>query len=220
VKPPVLGWFAGEAGQLYEQSLLGLVTVLEAAGETHWLAWVRQSLDEWRARGESRGHRRAYGGMGSLNDLVLSQPGTDPRSMTWFDAALWVLRGSAYAFSVAAEEDPHRFQQRAVTDSLEVAWSRCLSCGSGYMTTWNVHSAASQAWASYAVPRLVSARRAAEIAEAAAGQVPELATAPYVEHVERRYERLRVRLADDRHGEVPCPSCGATTWWHTSASAF
>lgn len=222
ISPHVLGSFAGEAGSLYEQSLIGMISVLDAAGETHWLGWALRSLEEWRASGETAGHRRAYGGMGSLNDLMLTQHDNDVSVTLWLDAALFVLRDSAYQFSQAAETGPHRFMQSsAPTPSLELHWHHCRSCSSGFITTGNVYSAASTGWASYAVPRLVSMRQADVIARAAAGEVSEFSTTPYVEHVKARYQQLGVHSAEvGMHWENPCPTCGATSWWYTSASAF
>lgn len=222
MSPRVLGSFAGEAGSLYEQSLIGLISVLHASGETHWLAWVRQSLHEWRATGETVGHRRAYGGMGSLNDLILTQRDQDVSATSWLDAALFVLRSSAYQFSHAAETNPRQFMQSsAQTPSLELHWYRCRSCSKGFMTMWNVCSAASAGWASYAIPRLVSLRRGNEVAQAAAGDVSDFPTAPYVEYTEARYQQLGVQFAEiGRHWESPCPACGATNWWYASASAY
>ncbi len=221
VSVPVLGWFAGNAGALYEQSLTGLIAVLDAAGETHWRGWVARSLDEWRASGGTARHRRAYGGMGSFNDLQLTQPGTDVALNCRLDAALDLLRSSSFQFSQRAETDASQFTQSAASTRLGLHWYRCRSCDADFTTAWNLESAAAAGWASYAVPRLVTLGRGTEIADAAAGRVSDFLPAPYVKHVEVRYAQLGVEKAEiGRHWESPCPRCGRIDWWYTSASAF
>jgi hypothetical protein len=52
-----------------------LAEVLECDGDRHWSAWMRMAADKLRA-GDASGADyllRAYGGMGSLNDLILGQ---------------------------------------------------------------------------------------------------------------------------------------------------
>lgn len=58
-----------------------LADLLDHHGEKHWSRWVRQSLSELQ-RNDARGLdrlRRAYGGMGSLNDLVLDAGSAEAR---------------------------------------------------------------------------------------------------------------------------------------------
>jgi len=52
-----------------------LVMLLESDGDTHWSAWMRKSRARLMDSDDSGIEylRRAYGGMGSFNDLVLGQ---------------------------------------------------------------------------------------------------------------------------------------------------
>jgi len=72
--------------------LEGLADLLDRHGEDHWCRWARRSLEEIRRR-DARGLdrlRQGYGGMGSLNDLVLD--GDDAASRTRVNTELDALR--------------------------------------------------------------------------------------------------------------------------------
>lgn len=56
------------------QLLADAATLLEGVGEEHWAAWLRGDLARLR-RGDGYGIEHllgAYGGMGSINDVVIS----------------------------------------------------------------------------------------------------------------------------------------------------
>jgi hypothetical protein len=101
--PPVLGYATGTAGIVYEEVLVALVDVLRAAGEVHWLSWMSEDLTSWRERRDTAHHRRAYGGMGSFNDLFIDASG-------WLGAAFEQLRSLASRTSRVAGETPDRFR--------------------------------------------------------------------------------------------------------------
>jgi hypothetical protein len=74
------------------------IALLRDVGETQW----RSSLERDReriGRGDSYGLDsllRAFGGMGSFNDLVLSQPGMDGSRAAQADNRLWDLRNEIW----------------------------------------------------------------------------------------------------------------------------
>lgn len=53
----------------YEHSLHAMVRLLEAVGEKHWAAWIREDIHLWEGSSETAHHLSAYGGMGSFNDV-------------------------------------------------------------------------------------------------------------------------------------------------------
>jgi hypothetical protein len=76
------------------------IDLLQAAGETHWLKWLRNSRDQI-ALGDPHGLDHllgAFGGMGSFNDLVLRQPNAagTPDELQRADDRLWDLRESIW----------------------------------------------------------------------------------------------------------------------------
>jgi hypothetical protein len=218
--PNVFGYFAGGAGEVYEQTLIGLKSVLEAAGSNSWSAWIGRSLDEWRTSGTCSVLRSAYGGMGSLNDLVVAG-NADPR-LVWLDPPLELLRAAAYQWSSVASDAPTTFKTTpASTHGLRLRWYECDACHLRVAGTFERAMAAADAWSSWAVPRLVSLRQAHEIVEASGGKTVDFPTAPYTAHLELQYEKLSVKRLDlGRHWEDLCPRCGAIAWRYSSAAAF
>lgn len=76
------------------------IDLLQAACETHWQKWLRNSRDQI-ALGDLEGLDHllnAFGGMGSFNDLVLSQPNAagTPYELRRADGRLWDLRESLW----------------------------------------------------------------------------------------------------------------------------
>lgn len=71
---------------------------LRRAGETHWQRWLQRGRDQV-ASGDANGIDHllsAFGGMGSFNDLTLSQPGSDQAWLREADDRLWDLRDSIW----------------------------------------------------------------------------------------------------------------------------
>lgn len=60
-----------DAASSLEQSLRELNTLLASVGETFWAQWTARAADRIAAGGDPGDVRGAFGGMGSLNDLVI-----------------------------------------------------------------------------------------------------------------------------------------------------
>jgi hypothetical protein len=73
------------------------IALLRDAGETHWSSWLERDRERI-GRGDPYGLDsllRAFGGMGSFNDLVLAQPDAEPSRAGFLrqaDNRLWDLR--------------------------------------------------------------------------------------------------------------------------------
>jgi hypothetical protein len=224
--PPVLAYAAGEAGTIYEQSLLGMVGVLTAASETHWLAWIEEDLRLWKDQGTTEHHQKAYGGMGSFNDSRLSN--TEPAGWiraAWLDAALDQLQHIAAASAGAAGGSPDRFVQVAAGSicgrHLDLHWYRCRSCGAEFIGEWERAVSSATGWSSGIVPVMIGAGHGSAVAAAAVGEQKPDGRQPYVDHVERRVDDLGLQRREiGKHWESPCPVCGEIAWWYTSVAAF
>lgn len=88
------------AREALEKQLDELATELERVGETRWSAWARQTatrVNEGSAG--SRDVREAFGGMGSLNDLIIHPANghrVDEAAIDVVNASLSALRASLY----------------------------------------------------------------------------------------------------------------------------
>lgn len=89
-------------------TLDALVALLEGEGEAYWAAWMRRAREQIKD-GDAAGLSRvlgAYGGMGSLNDLVVGQTYVDG-VFAWTDDAaernetLSALRHTAWTLAHA-----------------------------------------------------------------------------------------------------------------------
>lgn len=85
------------------------IGVLAGVGEKFWQEWLRRGRVEI-ARGDAHGLDRllsAFGGMGSFNDLVLSQPGSTHgrQALRHADERLQELRGSIFRRSTDLKHD-------------------------------------------------------------------------------------------------------------------
>jgi hypothetical protein len=54
----------------YEHSLTAMKHLLDAVGD-HWADWIGADIERWRSNRDTSHHLRAYGGMGSFNDIVI-----------------------------------------------------------------------------------------------------------------------------------------------------
>ncbi len=83
------------------QSLEGLIELLEPVEASHWVDWMRSDLHRLRA-GDTYAVRhvlQAFGGMGSLSDLVIDPANGHPvseREASRLNGRLGTLRDQAY----------------------------------------------------------------------------------------------------------------------------
>ncbi len=83
----------------YEQVLEAMECLLDGVGEEHWRDSIREDISRWHASGDVSRHLSQHAGMGSFNDVVLSElnghtfaPGARP----WANAAIATLRAMCY----------------------------------------------------------------------------------------------------------------------------
>jgi hypothetical protein len=102
-------------------------SVLQAAGEGHWLRWIEEDIVSWRKQSSTAHHRSAYGGMGSFNDLYLMSAQAEPDKI-WLNEALDTLRHIAASVAPSAEQSSDSFRQvpPGLIDN-EPRWRRHLS---------------------------------------------------------------------------------------------
>jgi hypothetical protein len=55
----------------YEHSLTAMKRLLDAVGERCWTDWIGMDIVRWRSNHDTSHHLRAYGGMGSFNDILI-----------------------------------------------------------------------------------------------------------------------------------------------------
>lgn len=217
-------WCVGPAGLLYEQALIGMQGVLQAAGEGHWLRWIEEDIGTWREQGSTAHHRSAYGGMGSFNDLYLMSAQSEPDKI-WLNEALDTLRHIAASVAPSAEQSSDSFRQvppgSSTTSLAGVAISVCGRCQSRFVTPSSILFAAAAAWRSWAVPALVQDQHGESVADHALGVAPDDHREDYVTYVGAAINGSGVALADyDSYAAWSCPTCGHRQWRTSSVGVF
>lgn len=153
----------------YEQALLATERLLRQVGEQHWAKWLQEDLAAWRGSGDVSHHRRAYGGMGSFNDVIIcrmNQHQVSAEQEPWANSLFEWLKAILYHFSRHPTERPSAEALRKAVgrhapslsafvggehapDSMrgfaggpvKVSGARCLTCGYAEMTPRDIDSA-------------------------------------------------------------------------------
>ncbi len=150
----------------YERTLLATEYFLRKVGVDGWADWLRQDIAEWQTNRDVSHHLRAYGGMGSLNDLIICQ--VNQHSVTaeqepwvnslflWLKALLFYLSHQPlsvptidglrndvgkYAPSLVAfvgGEYAPRSMRGFVEKPMKICGMRCLACGHAEVTRGDI----------------------------------------------------------------------------------
>ena len=89
-------------GSVYRNALYGLRAILLDAGHSHWADYISEDIYAWDNSQSTSHHRRAYGGMGSLNDIVFV---TSALTDVWKNHVFESMRAVAFSFSHHATVD-------------------------------------------------------------------------------------------------------------------
>lgn len=126
-----------EIENLYCQSLIALKFIFEQTKVISWAKWIDKDLYMWEQEKSVQYHMSAYGGMGSLNDLVIC---TENRHMItkeqvpWVNSLLLDLCALSYTFAVSLRENKNITKESAVRGMgnygfCQIQGWRCLCCG-------------------------------------------------------------------------------------------
>jgi hypothetical protein len=93
--------------RLYRELLLALNFVLEQSGVSSWSNWIATDLYKWEIEKSVRHHLSAYGGMGSLNDLIIcteNKHSVTKSQEPWVNSLLLDLCSLCYTFAVSLND--------------------------------------------------------------------------------------------------------------------
>jgi len=121
---------------LYRESLLALKFVLEQSGVSSWAKWIATDLDKWENEKSVQHHVSAYGGMGSLNDLIIcteNKHSVTKSQEPWVNSLLLDLCSLCYTFAIALKDQKEITLEEIVKGMGSYIYKlqgwRCLSCG-------------------------------------------------------------------------------------------
>ncbi|MHB8126351.1 MAG: DUF6966 domain-containing protein [Desulfitobacteriaceae bacterium] len=124
---------------IYLQSLSALESLLDNCGEHHWKTWITRDIYLWESNRSVEHHLSAYGGMGSINDLVLCQQNKHQltkEQVPWANDLLIELLSLCSSLARLPQKTI-RFES---TDKLQIQGWRCLSCGYSELTMLDIEN--------------------------------------------------------------------------------
>jgi hypothetical protein len=219
----------------YEHCLHAMIRLLEAVGEKHWSAWLREDVRLWQATSDTRHHLAAYGGMGSFNDVWIcpqNQHSVTEAQEPWANVLFEWLKTLCYylarnpqkkvtaaslskavgrhdavlAAFVGGDEAPVSMRGR-VNGERMLEGCRCLDCGHAEVSTRDIERAIAQQMIPLHVFQACEAQILDKLVEAVLRLDVQGAE-------EARQETVSAATASgievhDRDGWMrPCPTCG------------
>ncbi len=219
----------------YEHCLCAMMRLLEAVGEKHWSAWIREDIRLWQTASDASHHLSAYGGMGSFNDVWIC--GANQHRVTaaqepwanqlfeWLKTLCYYMaqhpnekvtaasllktvgrHDAALAAFVGGDKAPVSMRGRVSAGRKLQGW-RCLDCGYAEVSTRDVDYAIAQDLIPVMVFQACEAQTLDTlVASVLALNVPSIG--------EARHELASAThqsgiMVNEREGWMrPCPNCG------------
>ena len=110
----------------YKISLEILYRLLKDSGNEHWANWIKEDLDNWTENKKVDHHLKAFGGMGSINDLYV---GKDNTIGAWRNKLFDIIKTLSCSLAkgkiseAPTDTDFYRFGNNEIN-----GW-RCRNCG-------------------------------------------------------------------------------------------
>ncbi|MGI1659682.1 MAG: DUF6966 domain-containing protein [Desulfitobacterium sp.] len=191
---------------MYLQSLFALETLLDNCGERHWKSWVTRDIYLWESNKSVEHHLSAYGGMGSLNDLVLCPENEHQMTkdqVPWANDLLMELLSLCSYFA----RWPQKTVRLGSTDKMQIQGSRCLSCGYSELTMYDIENFISRRLVRNGIEQAIKSDKLVEF-------VPQVLSVslPGIKDEREKIKNIALRSGisvTTRDGWVrPCPQCG------------
>lgn len=110
----------------YRLSLTLLQQLLEGAGYDNWIAWLNEDLRLWDENQSTEHHLRAYGGMGSFNDVMI---GSNDTQGLWKGRVFGMIQSLAYGLAQKnIDTAPLDSSFYGSASEILSGW-RCRACG-------------------------------------------------------------------------------------------
>lgn len=117
----------------YKQSLELLRTILLENQYDFWANWMAEDIGNWEKTKSTKHHLRAYGGMGSFNDVVI---GNQDSAGLWQSRVFGMLQSLSYG--LASGDTLEDIFARISNISTQISGSRCQDCGAARINTIDI----------------------------------------------------------------------------------
>ena len=118
----------------YKISLEILIQLLHGEGYENWEKWLSEDIRLWETEKSTEHHLRAYGGMGSFNDVPMGNNGT---AGIWKNKLFGTVQTLAYNFAKGYISTVP-LDETFYIGSNEVSGWRCRNCGEAKIKKRNI----------------------------------------------------------------------------------
>lgn len=188
----------------YKQSLELLRTILLENQYDFWANWMAEDIENWEKTKSTEHHLRAYGGMGSFNDVVI---GNQDSAGLWQGRVFGMLQSLAYGLASGnALED---ILARITTTSTQISGWRCQDCGAARINTVDIERFVCTSILPQLFVNYLKDNRLTEVLDThkflSSEEVTNKRTA--IEHL---LGQSNIEIASDNNWLWTCPKCGSS----------
>ncbi|MER0439099.1 hypothetical protein [Emticicia sp. W12TSBA100-4] len=187
----------------YKQSLEHLRIVLLENQYDFWANWLSEDIENWEKTKSTEHHLRAYGGMGSFNDVVI---GNQDSAGLWQGQVFGMLQSLAYG--LASGEVLEDILARNNTTSTQISGWRCQDCGAARINSIDIErflcvSVLPQIFANYLKNnRLIELLNTNKLISSE--DISNRKTA-----IERLFGQSNIEITSENNWLWTCPKCGS-----------
>lgn len=188
----------------YKQSLELLRTILLENQYDFWANWMTEDIENWEKNKNTEHHLRAYGGMGSFNDVVI---GNQDLASLWQGRLFGMLQSLAYG--LANGEVLKDILARITTTSTQISSWRCQDCGAARINAIDIERFVCASILPQTLVNYLKDNRLAELLD-----INKLISSEEVSNKKTAIERLirqsNIEIDSDNNWLWTCPKCGSS----------
>ena len=119
----------------YKIALNLLLEILQDSGYDNWVNWLTEDIRLWETEHTTEHHLRAYGGMGSFNDVGI---GNNDTIGLWKGKVFGTIQTLSYSLAKGDISTAPLYENFYGTQYKEISGWRCRTCGHAIINARNV----------------------------------------------------------------------------------
>ena len=119
----------------YKTSLNLLIKILQNSGYDNWINWLTEDIHLWETERKTEHHLRAYGGMGSFNDVIISNNDT---AGLWKGNVFGIIQTLVYNLAKGNISTASLDENFYSNPPREISGWRCQNCGHAIINARNI----------------------------------------------------------------------------------
>lgn len=180
-----------------------LLQLLKGEGYENWEKWILEDLRLWETEKSTEHHLRAYGGMGSFNDVVI---GNQDIKGLWKSRLFGTFQTLSWSFANKKISNIPLDEDFYSTNSKELSGWRCRNCGAAKIKTIEIERFIS----SYFLPKyFVASIKTNELTQIL--DLDKIINSAEVKEkrqtIERLVETFNIELTESKNWDWTCPKC-------------